>query len=233
MNFPPTNLPTHRRCAALAATLALHLAMLGAWHWQHQRPPRRESDDQPRIEWVNIAAPRPQRPQAPAPVLPRASHAKPTSTPRAVTVNPPQALPPAELPPPPTWEELQAAQQAAPAPPAARSADDIMQQAKRDLAGINSELKKEFPRSASLASRNTQFSRMERKMEDAFDEAPPKWYQAAKIKEISDPSGSGRRIYRFTTALGTFCVSYAPNNAHNGQDAMQHGSRPTYTNCPQ
>ncbi|MFL6657855.1 MAG: hypothetical protein ACJ8GW_07290 [Massilia sp.] len=211
--------------------MALHLALLGLWHWQGQQAPRHERDDQPRIEWVNIATPRPQRPVAPA--LPPLQPPKRVTPPRAVTVPATQVPLPAELPPPPTWEELQAAQQAPPAPPTARSADEIMQQAKRDLGGINTELKKEFPRSANLAPGNSAHARMERKMEDAFDQAPPKWYQAAKFKEIGDASGSGRRIYRITTALGTFCVSYASNHEHNGQDAMQHGSRPFYTNCPE
>lgn len=104
----------------------------------------------------------------------------------------------------------------APAPP---NGDDIMRLARRDIAAMAHELNKE------LAGRDKAFSsrqeRLERRFAEAHAAARPDWYSAAKVEELTTPGTGGARVYRITTALGAFCVTYSAN-----------GGRPTYGTCP-
>lgn len=106
-----------------------------------------------------------------------------------------------------------------PTTPLPISADEIMRLAKREIAGMARELNKD------LAGRDKVFSselqdRLDRRFAEAHAAARPEWYQAAKVEEVTRASNGGARVYRITTALGAFCVTYPKN-----------GSRPTYGTC--
>lgn len=106
-----------------------------------------------------------------------------------------------------------------PTTPLPISADEIMRRAKREIAGMSRELNKD------LAGRDKVFSsglqdRLDRRFAEAHAAARPEWYQAAKAEEVTTASNGGARVYRITTALGAFCVTYPKN-----------GSRPTYGTC--
>lgn len=101
--------------------------------------------------------------------------------------------------------------EAAPAPPAQVSAEDIMRIAKQDLGKIARELRKDGKESFSAAGDSAQ-GRLARGFEAAHDAAPNKWYQAARVEDITPPGDDARKIYKITTALGTYCVRYADKN---------------------
>jgi hypothetical protein len=61
--------------------------------------------------------------------------------------------------------------------------------------------------------------------------APPKWYQQAKIKELTVPGSYGARRYRIITAFGTYCVTYPANNTA-AFDSMANGIKPQISSCP-
>jgi hypothetical protein len=106
-----------------------------------------------------------------------------------------------------------------PTTPLTISADEIMRLAKHEIASMSRELNKD------LAGRDKVFSsalqdRLDRRFAEAHAAARPEWYQAAKVEEVTTASNGGARVYRITTALGAFCVTYPKN-----------GSRPTYGTC--
>jgi hypothetical protein len=96
-------------------------------------------------------------------------------------------------------------------PPAQVSVEHIMSIAKRDLGKIDKELRKEHPQQFS-ASGDTPQQRLEKGLERAHELAPNKWYQAARIEDITPPGDDARKIYRITTALGSYCVRYPDKN---------------------
>jgi hypothetical protein len=107
-------------------------------------------------------------------------------------------------------------------PPVRISASQILSMAKRDLGKIDSELRKEqagtalhaaAPGSGALsAAPDSAMQRLQKGIEEAHQAAPNKWYQAAKIEDITPPGNDARKIYRITGVLGTYCVRYADKN---------------------
>jgi hypothetical protein len=227
MSFSSPILRQERRLAGFAAALALHLALFYGWRLAHPHHARPDDPDGQRIEWVTVRPPRPVQPVPPKPreraAPAQARHAPQPATPQPQTsaIEPaPIAMPvPATVP----------AAQAAPA----RSADDIRRQASRDLGKIDKDLQKEFPGAHIKAPVDTPQTRLEKGFEEAAELAPPKWYEAPKIKEMIDPGGYGRRRYRVTTAAGTYCVTYESNHAPDGLDTMKNGIKPKITTCPE
>ena len=216
------NVLDQRRLPALAATLALHVALVLLWQVARQQP-KVAPDDGQWIQWVNVAPAR-----RPAPPLPAAAAKPPVEKIAKAPAVRPQAVAPAapvEAPAAPIEEAVVAA---APAP----SADGVMARARRDLAGIDKELREEFPEARIKAPRDTPQARLEKGFDLAAEMAPPRWYEQAKIKEIIDPGGYGRRRYRVITAYGTYCVTYESNHAPDGIDTMQKGIQPKMSNCP-
>lgn len=160
--------------------------------------------------WLKIAAPaQPRKPAAlpPMPVAlaqPRAATPRPQVRPTVPAVH--QPAPVAETP--------------AVAPAAAPGADTILSMAKRDLGKIDQELRKEFKPARLSASVESTMQRLARGIDEAHQAAPNKWYQAAGVEDITPPGDDARKIYRITTALGTYCVRYKDKNrpgADHGQ----------------
>lgn len=217
----PTFLRQHRRLAGLAATLALHLVLLLLW--QLSRVQVRQADTAvERIQWVNVQPKKVARtPPPPAAVPPVA---------RREVVRPAAAAPPppVQLAPP----------SAAPAEPVAQIApgpghDEILAQARKNIGALSKELGKEFPEQKIRKPRDTPWTRFEKGIELANELAPPKWYEAPKIKELVDPGSYGRRRYRVITANGTYCITYESNHAPDGIDVISKGMQQKKTNCPE
>lgn len=211
MTLQPTLSGHRRRLPGLAATLALHLALLFGWLLAHKSHPAAADVDPDRIQWVNVAPARP----VPPPARP------------AVRVSPALAarVPPAAPRPPPavrpaTAEPAAITLPAAPAP-LTPSADQMLQQARKDLGKIDKDLQKEFPGAKIKAPADSPQLRLEQGIEHAAEMAPPKWYEAPKISELIDPGGTGHKRYRIITANGTYCATY------NSQGRFE-----KMTNCP-
>ena len=184
---------SRRGLFALALALLLHAALLNSVLRQRPRlPPETPATA---MLWLKLAPPRPRPTIAPKPVTP----------PIVVPVEPvrprhkaaPAAVA-AAAPPPPS---IVVAEPAAEAPPARMSAEQIISIAKRDLGKIDKELRKEHPQAFGAAPDSAQ-QRLQKGFEEAHAMAPNKWYQAAKVEDITPPGDDARKIYRITGALG-------------------------------
>ena len=127
---------------------------------------------------------------------------------------------------------------AAPAPPPHLTVDQMISMVKKDLSKADEEQRKAdqekrkaHPQATFGATVETREQRLAKGFEKAFDMAPNKWYQAAKIEDITPPGADARKVYKVTTALGTYCVRYADKNR-----AWDHGQanlgEPLIGACP-
>lgn len=81
------------------------------------------------------------------------------------------------------------------------------------------------------ASGDSAQTRLEKGIEAAHAAAPNKWYQAAKIEDFTPPGDDARKIYKVTTAFGTYCVRYKDKNRAPNQGAANLGE-PLIGACP-
>lgn len=87
-----------------------------------------------------------------------------------------------------------------------------MRIAKQDLGKIDRELRSKGGKESFSVSGDSAQMRLEKAFEAAHEAAPKKWYQAAKIEDITPPGDDARKIYKITTAFRTYCVRYADKN---------------------
>lgn len=133
---------------------------------------------------------------------------------------------------------------AAAAPRPHAGIEEIMRVARQDLGKIDKELRdeekeKEKGKEKRDEGANTPFSaagdsaqqRLSKGIEEAHAAAPNKWYQAAKIEDFTPPGDDARKIYKVTTALGTYCVRYKDKNRAFNQGAANLGE-PLIGACP-
>jgi hypothetical protein len=182
-----------RSVFALALALLLHAALLNS---VFRQPKQTTADTSPgkTMLWLKIAPPL--RKPAPAPDRPTPKAHK--AAPAAAPTQAPRAAPAIAV-------------QSAQTPPAHVSAEEIMRIAKQDLGKIDRELRMDGKESFSAFGDTTQ-RRLEQAFEAAHAAAPNKWYQAAKVEDITPPGDDARKIYKITTALGTYCVRYVDKN---------------------
>lgn len=213
LRYRPRHLP------GLLITGLLHIAIIYAFmQRQHgadiPRAPREA------MQWLLPMA-RPAAKSPPKPPVQVAAQAKVTPAPKAIT--PPTAD---EIPPPPATAPTPAAipdDPFAQAPVAQRppSASDILNQARLDVRKIDKELRAAYPERAPVPPPDSKQARLERGINAAHEAVPPKWYQAAKIIELSTPDGENKtRTYKIVTAIVTYCINIHPDG------------RRSYTNCP-
>lgn len=201
---------------ALAVAVLLHAVLLNSI----LRHSRQAQPDTPRsaMLWMNIARPVPvPGPQAvlPAPVEMRGSVKTPAPS---IVLREPEPEPEAEM--------------FAETVPAPISAAQILNIAKRDLGRIDKELRKEGGKLAFGASVDTRQQRLSKGIEQAHDMAPNKWYQAAKIEDMTPPGDDARKIYRITGLAGTDCVRYPDKNRIGAQTGAANFGEPLIGACP-
>ena len=200
---------------------ALLLAMLQGQATQHQSAPRG-----PVIQWLLPAVTKPAtRPQPRRTALASASASTAIITPRASTaaVTPPAAT--TVAPPPALLESRQDDPFAPEAPAATRStpasADELLQQARKSVGRIDQQLRAESPQRFPLPPPDSLQAKLERGINAAHEAVPPKWYQGARMVELSSADGERKsRLYKISTAFGSYCVSISPEG------------RRSYSNCP-
>ena len=108
-----------------------------------------------------------------------------------------------------------------PAAPEASSTDSMLAQARLDAGKIDKELRKTFPIAEPLPPPDSKQARLQRGFDAAHDAVPPKWYQGARMVELSTPGGENkRRTYKIITAVLTYCIDIYPDG------------RKSYVNCP-
>ena len=112
------------------------------------------------------------------------------------------------------------------------SADSIVSVAKRDIGKIDREVRTEFKQPPLSASVDTAMERLAKGIEQAHAAAPNKWYQAAKVEDITPPGDDARKIYRVTTALGTYCARYRDKNRAGFDYGQANLGEPLVGVCP-
>ncbi len=224
-NQPPALAPRHR-LIGVAATVVVHLALVLWWLLARQPGPDTDGTPAEAIQWVDV---RPRPAVVTAPPAPAPAPRKPPAAPRNMLARPAPAAPAATVAAVAAPQETPVAP-VAPAPPA-KSAYDMMQQARRDIGKIDKEIKKEFPEQHIKKPLDTPQARLEKGFDLAAEMAPPKWYEKAKVTELIDAGGYGRKRYRVITAQGTYCMTYESNHSPNGQDPFTRGMKPKMTNC--
>jgi len=63
-----------------------------------------------------------------------------------------------------------------------------------------------------LSGSASQMDKLARGIEAAHAAAPNKWYQAARIEDITPPGDDQRKIYKITGMLGSYCLRYPDKN---------------------
>lgn len=123
-----------------------------------------------------------------------------------------------ESEPAPAPDDPLAQIQAEPHPP---STDNMLAQAKRDAGKIDKELRNTFPIAQPLPPPDSKQARLQRGFDAAREAVPPKWYQGARIVELSTPDGENKtRTYKIITALLPYCINIFPDGTKS------------YTECP-
>jgi hypothetical protein len=203
----------------VALALALALLLHGLLLFSVFRHPPRTPVEAPAgaMVWLKVAPPAPPRKPAPPPV---AAARPPDTKPKAKSAS---AAPPIVVPEAPVAE----------APPVAPSADTILSIAKRDLAKIDQQLREESGKQPRLsASAETALQRLARGIDQAHQAAPNRWYQAARIEDITPPGDDARKIYRIATALGTYCVHYKDKNRPGVDHGQANSGEALIGACP-
>ncbi|MFC4930969.1 hypothetical protein [Massilia sp. GCM10023247] len=219
MNIAQPPFPPPRHLAGIAISLGVHVLLIVLWQLSR---PIASVDEAPRemevVPFRIVPAPRVEaRPPTLSLPAPARREAAQQAAPAPAAEAPPAVAPPPEAAAPPA------------SPPV--SSADLLARSKAAVAGIDRALRQENPRRGIQAPVVTPQMKLERGIARAAELAPNKWYQVPKTEEIIDPGGYGRRRYRVTTAMGTYCVTYESNHAPDGRDSMRNGIPPKMTTC--
>jgi hypothetical protein len=229
----------------VAATLLIHLVLLYAL--LHDAPTARHTSgaaDARRMLWLRLT-PRTTTAATAFPAPPPIPHARPQAASAAAATSPRRAdraatgasdhaaAAPAtrDTPAAPSSELAAPVASILPDPaPATPSVDDMLRIAKRDVGKIDRELRQQFPDRA-VKPEDSPRKRLEKVFAEAYAAAPPKWYEGARIVEVTDPESNGVRIYRVQTAFGAYCMFYPAKNSLIDQGSVTSG-RPSLGICP-
>lgn len=207
----------------LPLTVLLHLLLLLALSAPPVRQRIAPAPAGPAIQWL-LSPARQAKPPAPAPApAPATAPAVRKAAPPAAMTAPAARAPATLLPAPPAAPRQEPAPAVPPDDPlAAQPAPDaanILRQPRHDIGKIDQELRKQFPAPALAPPPDSRQARLERGIHAAHEAVMPKWYEGAKMEEIT-PANSQNRIYKVKTALGAYCITI---NQEGGK---------RYTNCP-
>jgi hypothetical protein len=81
-----------------------------------------------------------------------------------------------------------------------------------------------------LSGTASDMQKLARGIEAAHAAAPNKWYQAAKVEDITPPGDDQRKIYKITGVLGEWCVRYKDKN--KADQGLANAGEPLYGSCP-
>jgi hypothetical protein len=233
--YRATRTPATDRRLGLLLTVLVHAALIVGWHAVRTLPAPASQPDgvRPRILWVPLPLSKP-RLRAQPPEAPRKEAAAPSPRSRPALSLPPL---PVLRPSPAPADSTQAAPStpaadsgaAAPAIPQKPSAEQILEQAKRDIGGIAKALRKENNPYIAAPLDSPQI-RMRRKMEAAAALAKPGLFEAPKVEELVNNTGDGARRSRVITGDGSYCVTERATNTD--VEMIEHHGKLRITNCP-
>ena len=82
----------------------------------------------------------------------------------------------------------------------------------------------------ALSGTASHMQKLAKGIEEAHAAAPNKWYQAAKIEDITPPGDDQRKIYKVTGVLGEWCLRYKDKN--KADQGLANAGEPLYGACP-
>lgn len=213
-----------RYLPGLLVTGLLHIAIIYAF-MQRQHTADRPRTQREEIQWLlPLARPAIKPPRQPQDKPQSKPAPQPIATPAAQAITPPKAtdtLAPQPEPQPPAAALPDDPFAQAPASPRPQSASDILNQAKLDVGKIDKELRASYRQRPPEPPPDSKQARLERGINAAHDAVPPKWYQGARMVELSTPDGENKtRTYKIITAVGAYCININPEG------------RKSYTLCP-
>jgi len=215
--FAPGANHRKERVIAVAATLALHLALILAWQAAGKLPRMSVEGSDEAMQWLSLPALAP-RIATPAPQPEK--EMRRASVPVPVPESRSGPVPDAPAPTPPAVDG-----QAGATP----SAADILANARRSVGEIDRALRKEN-RPLIVAPPDSAHIRMREGMEHAHAMAPPRLWEAPKVEELVNNTGDGARRTRVISGRGTYCITErAPTT--NIEMIEMHGKQ-RFTNCP-
>lgn len=220
--------PPDRRLAGILATVLVHAALILAWQAARTPSPAQQGDEA-LMQWVDLPPIVPAR-VAP-PVMPAAEARQPArpAAGRPMRSSPATAAAAAPDAATPVVQE-RAPEPAQPAEtPSRPSAADIMEHARRSVAGIDRALRKES-KPTIVAPPDSPEIRMRQGMEQAHALAPPRLWEAPKVEELVNNTGDGARRTRVITGRRTYCITER-STATNVDMIEMHG-KIRLTNCP-
>jgi hypothetical protein len=231
MNTAYHTLAADRRRGILL-TVLVHAALILGWQAVRRLPPLPAGGERRGIQWIRLPAPRatvPARTPAPAPARPRPRSLAPAALPSS-------SLPSSSLPavPPGAASSPAAAPAASAAPPPsaapARSAEQILEQARRDIGKIDKGLRKEN-RPYIAAPLDSPQIRLRKGIELANELAPNRLWEAPKVEELVNNTGDGARRTRVITGNGTYCITERATNT--SVDMIEKHGKLRITSCPE
>jgi hypothetical protein len=221
MNIAYREVAAGRRLGILL-TVLVHAALILGWQMARTPPPPPQADQGAGIQWIPLPAPRVAA-HAPAPAREKPLPPQPRSLPLP-------ALPSLSLEP-----VLPAATPATPAgAPAqatapARSTGQILEQARRDIRGIDKALRKEN-KPYIVAPLDSPQIRLRKGIELANEMAPNRLWEAPKVEELVNNTGDGARRSRVISGGGTYCVT--ERSPATSIDMVEKHGKLRITNCP-
>jgi hypothetical protein len=223
------------RRLGLLLTVLVHMALVAGWLAVRTLPAPASQPDgvRSRLLWIPLQLPK-LKLREPEPAAPRREAAAPRSH-----SGPALSLPPLPVVTPSPAPAANA--RASPAAPAANadatspaapqkpSAEQILQQAKRDIGSIAKALRKENNPYIAAPLDSPQL-RMQQGMERAHAMAKPGLFEAPKIEELVNNTGDGARRTRVITGDRTYCVTERATNTD--VEMIEHHGKLRITNCP-
>ncbi|MFC5548649.1 hypothetical protein [Massilia aerilata] len=223
----------------LLLTVLVHVALVIGWQAVRTLPaPATQPDgSRTRLLWIPLQLPKLKRREPepdPQPAAPRKEatapglHSRPALSLPPLPVVTPSAAPAdsaATAPAAPT-AKADALPQAASQKP---SAEQILQQARRDIGSIAKTLRKEN-NPYIAAPLDSPVIRMQRGMEQAHALAAPRLWEAPKVEELVNNTGDGARRSRVITGNGTYCLTERATNTD--VEMIEHHGKLRITNCP-
>jgi hypothetical protein len=112
----------------------------------------------------------------------------------------------------------------------ARSAEQILEQARRDIGKIDKGLRKEN-RPYIAAPLDSPQIRLRKGIELANELAPNRLWEAPKVEELVNNTGDGARRTRVITGNGTYCITERATNT--SVDMIEKHGKLRITSCPE
>ena len=226
---------TDRRLGLLLTVLA-HVGLIVGWQAARTLPAPTSADDAARTRIMWMPLPKPSVPEQAPPheetFAPRPLPDLFPSSSRFVTPLPAPAADTAATPAPASAPVAPATNANAPSQPAAPqpSAEQIMEQARRDIRGIDKALRKENKPYIAAPLDSPQI-RLRRGIEQANAMAPNRLWEAPKVEELVNNTGDGARRSRVITGNGTYCIT--ERSPTTSIDMIEKHGKLRFTSCPQ